>query len=107
MPFIAEPLVTLEPIHVRISKAPAITGESRMALYDAVRKGELDLIKDDAGRSFLLYAQLKERCAKRKISKPKENPRLAAARDAYHAKRKAARKRKPAHKPAGKFRPGA
>jgi hypothetical protein len=101
MPIIAEPLVTLEPIHVRISKAPAITGESKVALYDAVRKGELDLIKDDAGHSFLLYAQLKERCAKRKVAKPKENPRLAAARDAYHAKRKAARKRRherlPAH----------
>jgi hypothetical protein len=95
MPIITEPLATLEPIHVRFSKAPAIVGESRVTLYEAVRRGELSLIKDDAGHSYLLYAQLKERCARRKhVRKPIEKPHLAAARDAYHAKRKASRKRK-------------
>jgi hypothetical protein len=89
----SEPVhVVLEPLQVRFSKAPAITGDSRMALYNAVRKGELDLIKDEAGRSYLLYAQLKARCeARQHVKKLKENPKLAAARDAYHARRKQAK----------------
>ena len=80
--------IVLEPIQVRIRKAPLVTGESVMTLYDAVRKGELDLIKDDAGHSYLLYEQLKARCAARKRCKPEEKPHLAAARDAYHAGRR-------------------
>jgi hypothetical protein len=86
--------VILEPIQVRIRKAPFITGESATELYNAIRRGELDLIKDDKGHSYLLFSQLKARCAARKVTKPKEKPHLAAARDAYHARRKQARKRK-------------
>jgi hypothetical protein len=94
----SEGVRNLEPIQVRFSKAPAITGDSRVALYEAVRRGQLDLIKDDAGRSYLLYAQLKARCEARKIvKKPTENPTLKAARDARWARHRAgkARQQKP------------
>lgn len=85
----------VEPIQVRINKAPEISGDSRTELYNAIRRGELDLIKDEAGRSYLLYAQLKARCAARQhVKKPKEKPHLAATRDAYHARRKKKRKAK-------------
>jgi hypothetical protein len=81
--------IAVEPIHVRFAKAPALVGESSSTLYEAVRNGELDLIKDERGRSFLIYEQLKERCAARKrVKKAQEKPHLAAARDAYHARRK-------------------
>jgi hypothetical protein len=88
-----EGFVTLEPIQVRIRKAPQLIGES---VTDLMAKGELDLFKDDKGHSYLLYSQLKERAAKRKhVKKPAEKPHLAAARDAYHARRKQqGRKRK-------------
>jgi hypothetical protein len=91
-----EGFVTLEPIQVRIRKVPQLIGESVTDLYIAVGKGELDLFKDDKGHSYLLYSQLKERAAKRKhVKKPAEKPHLAAARDAYHARRKQqGRKRK-------------
>lgn len=83
----------IEPIQVRISKAPAITGDSRTTLYEAIRKGELDLVKDESGRSYLLYAQLKARCeARKRVRKPTENPRLAAGRDARWARHRARQK---------------
>lgn len=90
-----EGIVALEPIMVRIRKAPLVTGESVVTLYDAVRKGKLDLYHDEAGHSFLLYEQLKARCAARKrVTTISEKPHLAAARNAYHARRKQTRKRK-------------
>ena len=88
MPAPVEP-ITVEPIHVRLRQAPAISGDSVTVIYDAIRDGELDLIKDESGHSYLIYAQLKARCAARQIvKKPKEKPHLAAARDAYHAARR-------------------
>jgi hypothetical protein len=63
---IAEGFVTLEPIQVRIRKAPQLIGEPVTDLFIADGKGELDLFKDDKGHSYLLYSQLKERAAKRK-----------------------------------------
>jgi hypothetical protein len=93
---IAEGFVTLEPIQVRIRKAPQLIGEPVTDLFIADGKGELDLFKDDKGHSYLLYSQLKERAAKRKhVKKPAEKPHPAGARDAYHARRKQqGRKRK-------------
>jgi hypothetical protein len=86
--------IVVEPIHVAIGQAPALVGESRTELYDAIRRGELTAVKK-GHRTFLVWAELKARCAARPVVKRlKENPHLAAARDAYHAKRKAARKRK-------------
>ena|SRR5262249_40407916 len=86
--------VHADPIQVRFSKAPAITGDSRVALYQAVARGELDLVKDEAGRSYLIYAQLKARCeARRIVKKPTENPTLKAARDARWARHRAEKAR--------------
>jgi len=85
----------VEPIHVRLRQAPAISGDSVTALYDLVRRGELDLVKDEAGHSYLIYAQLKERCEKRRVvKKAAENPQLRAARDARWARHRAAKARK-------------
>ena len=91
----------VEPIHVRVSVGTQITGESRTALYAAIARGELSAFKQGPF-TLLDYQQLKDRCAARQPVKLKERPHLAAARDAYHARRKQqARKAKKAKRPKG------
>jgi hypothetical protein len=84
----------IKPIHVPVAVAAQITGESRARLYEAIKAGELDAFKAGT-RTMLSYAQLEERCAARPNGLPKENPALAAARDAAAEARrkKIARKR--------------
>jgi hypothetical protein len=70
----------VKPIHVPVSVAAEITGESRARLYEAINAGELDAFKAGT-KTMLSYAQLEERCAARPSGLFKENKALAAARD--------------------------
>ena len=57
----------LEPIHVTIRVACAITGDSRTRIYEAIKNGEVDAVKDGK-RTLLVYESLKRRAAKRESS---------------------------------------
>lgn len=83
---------TIKPIHVNVDIAAAITGESRSRIYEAIQHGELTAYQAGA-RTLVAYAELEARCAARPIGLRKEDPALAAARDAALRKKEARRKR--------------
>src|SRR5262245_29672910 len=90
-------LAIIKPIHVTVPDGCVVTGESRSAIYDAIKNGELTAVKD-GHRTLLIYAELEARCAARPVGLPKEKPYLAAGRDAYVKKRAVARAKKQARK---------
>jgi hypothetical protein len=55
----------IEPANVTIRAGCAFTGDSRSKMYEAIRKGEVEAVKEGR-RTLLVFSSLKKRVAARK-----------------------------------------
>jgi hypothetical protein len=55
----------IEPANVTMRTGCAFTGDSRSTMYEAIRKGEVEAVKEGR-RTLLVFSSLKKRVAARK-----------------------------------------
>lgn len=80
------------PIHVPVGAAPKLIGESRAAIFAAIKRGELTAFKYGS-RTMLSYEQLRQRCENRPRGLPAQPKWLAEARAGKRATKSARGKR--------------